>query len=293
MQPLLLKIESNTRQSFQIRKDIRPNFYSTWHYHEELELTLILKSSGTRFVGDSIQQFSSGDLVLVGENTPHVWKNNDSYYKEPVSNAAEAIVIHFRKDFAGADFFNMPEMIRIKNLISEAQRGVCFKGRDRNSIHRKIVALVDKPPVERVLGLIEILALLASSSEYSLLSSTGFVQTFFANESDQINKVYAYIIENFRSNITLEKTAQVAHLTPTAFCRFFKSRTRKTFTQFLNEVRISFACRLLIEGKLDIAQVCFESGFNNLSYFNRQFKIVKKETPSSYRDKHNIKVIKT
>lgn len=293
MQPLLLKIESNTRQSFQIRKDIRPNFYSTWHYHEELELTLILKSSGTRFVGDSIQQFSSGDLVLVGENTPHVWKNNDSYYKEPVINAAEAIVIHFRKDFAGSDFLNMPEMIKIKNLINDSKRGLCFKGKERNSISKKIIALVNKPPFEQVLGLIEILGFLTSASEYYSLSSSGFVQTFFANENDHINKVYAYIFENFRSNITLEKTAKVAHLTPTAFCRFFKSRTRKTFTQFLNEVRISFACRLLIEGKLDIAQVCFESGFNNLSYFNRQFKIVKKETPSSYRDKHNIQVIKT
>ncbi len=286
MQPLLLKIESNSRQSFQIRKDVRPNFYSTWHYHEELELTLILKSNGTRFVGDSIKQFSSGDLVLVGANTPHVWKNNDSYYKEPIADAAEAIVIHFRKDFVGANFFEMPEMIKIKNLIKEAKRGLCFGGNEKNNIRRKIIALVSKSPFEKILGLIEILAMLADTSEYSLLASTGFVQTFFANENDQINKVYAYIIENFRNKISLEKTAEVAHLTPTAFCRFFKSRTRKTFTQFLNEVRISFACRLLIEGKVDIAQVCFECGFNNLSYFNRQFKIIKNETPSSYQNRH-------
>lgn len=287
MQPLLLKIESNVRQSFQIRKDVRPNFYSTWHYHEELELTLILKSNGTRFVGDSIQQFSSGDLVLVGENTAHVWKNNDSYYKEPLTDAVEAIVIHFKKDFAGKDFFSMPEMSKIKTLMNEAKRGVCFKGKDRNRVSKKIIALVNKPPFERVLGIIEILAFLANSSEYSLLSSPGFVQTFIAKESDQINKVYAYIIENFRSNISLEKCARVSNLTPTAFCRFFKLRTRKTFTQFINEVRISFACRLLIEGKMDIAQACFESGFNNLSYFNRQFKIIKNETPSSFREKHN------
>ncbi|MGV8136064.1 MAG: AraC family transcriptional regulator [Mangrovibacterium sp.] len=266
---------------------MRPNFYNTWHYHEELELTFILKSRGTRFVGDSIQQFSTGDLVLVGENTPHVWKNNDSYYKEPVANAAEAIVIHFKKDFAGADFFNMPEMIRIRNLINDAKRGICFRGKEKNNVCKKIVALVNKNPFKQVLGLIEILNLLANVSEYYLLSSSGFIKIFFAIENDHINNVYAYIFENFRGNITLQKAAKIAHLTPTAFCRFFKSRTRKTFTQFLNEVRIGFACRLLIEGKFDIAQVCFESGFNNLSYFNRQFKIIKNDTPSSYREKYN------
>lgn len=290
MQPLLLKIESNAQQSFQIRKDVRPNFYSTWHYHEELELTLIQKSSGTRFVGDSIKRFSPGDLVLVGENTPHVWKNNDSYYQNPLADAAEAIVIHFRKDFAGANFFEMPEMIKIKNLIHQAKRGLCFGGNKNNDIRKRIIALPRKSPLERILGLIEILAMLADTSEYSILASSGFLQTFSANENDQINKVYAYIIENFRNNISLEKTAEMAHLTPTAFCRFFKSRTRKTFTQFINEVRISFACRLLIEGKVDIAQTCFECGFNNLSYFNRQFKNIKNETPSSFQKRHNKRI---
>lgn len=291
MQPLLLKIESNVRQSFQIRKDIRPNFYSTWHYHEELELTLILKSSGTRFVGDSIGQFSAGDLVLVGENVPHVWKNDDSYYLEPSEKSAEAIVIHFRKDFAGKDFFSMPEMNKIKNLINEARRGFCFKGETKTLITGKIEILLDKSPFDQVLGLLEILNDMANTQEYQVLSSSGFTTSYSSTNGEQINRVYEYIIEHFRTEITLEKAAQVANMTPTAFCRFFKSRTRKTFTQFINEIRISFACRLLMEGKMDVSQVCFDCGFNNLSYFNRQFKIIKKNTPSTYRDKHKLWVV--
>lgn len=291
MQPLLLKIGQNEKQSFQIRKDIRPSFYSAWHYHDELEITLIIKSSGTRFVGDNIQQFSSGDLVLIGKNVPHVWKNNDSYFQEPTTKSAEAIVIHFRQNFAGNDFFAMPEMSRIKSMINEANRGICFRGRIRLLASEKIKALIEKSPFEQILGLLEILNILANTTEYSLLSTVGFTNSFNTNDGEQINKVYAYIIENFRSEITLEKAAQVANMTPTAFCRFFKSRTRKTFTQFLNEVRIGFASRLLMEGKIDVAQVCFESGFNNLSYFNRQFKLLKTETPSSFRNKHKSMII--
>lgn len=286
MQPLLLKIESNSRQSFQIRKDVRPFFYSTWHYHQELELTLILKSKGTRYIGDSIQHFSSGDLVLVGENVPHVWKNSDTYYQGSAGRTAEAIVIHFLKNFAGADFINMPEMSKIKLLIQEAKRGIYFKGKTRALISDKIEALIEKSPFDQVLGFIEILNDMANSQEFQLLSSLGFTSSFSSTNSEQINRVYEYIIEHFRTDITLEKVAQIAHMTPTAFCRFFKSRTRKTFSQFLNEIRISCACRLLMDGKIDISQVCYDSGFNNLSYFNRQFKSIKQTTPSSYRDKH-------
>ena len=291
MQPLLLKIDSNVQHSFQMRKAKRAYFYSTWHYHEELELTLILKSNGTRFVGDSIQQFSAGDLVLIGENTPHVWKNSDSYYLESSTETAEAIVIHFRKNFAGADFLSMPEMSKIKNLINEAKRGLCFKGEALTLLTGKIESMVDKSPFDQILGLLEILNDMANTQDYKALSSQGFATSFSSTNGKQINAVYEYIIENFRSEITIEKVSAIAHMTSTAFCRFFKNRSRKTFTQFLNEIRISFACRLLMEGKMDVAQVCFESGYNNLSYFNRQFKIIKKETPSSYRDKHKPSVI--
>ena len=286
MQPLLLKIESNSQQSFQIRKDIRPNFYSSWHYHEELELTLILKSSGTRFVGDSIQQFSAGDLVLVGENVPHVWKNDDSYYQESSNKKAEAIVIHFLKNFAGVGFFDLPEMSKIKTLINEAKRGIFFSGKLKVVLAERIKALIGKSSFDQMIGLLEILNIMANSNDVQKLSTVGFSNSFSSTNGDQINRIYEYIIEHFRSDISLEKVAQMAHMTPTAFCRFFKSRTRKTFTQFLNEIRISFACRLLIAGKEDVSQVCFDCGFNNLSYFNRQFKKIKNETPSSYREKH-------
>lgn len=287
MQPLLLKIESNSQQSFQIRKDIRPNFYSSWHYHEELELTLILKSSGTRFIGDSIQQFSAGDLVLVGENVPHVWKNDDSYHQESSNKKAEAIVIHFLKNFAGDGFFDLPEMSKIKTLINEAKRGILFGGKIKHMLAERIKALTGKSSFDQLIGLLELLNIMAHTNDYQKLSTLDFSSSFSSNtNSDPINRIYEYIIEHFRADISLGKVAQMAHMTPTAFCRYFKSRTRKTYTQFLNEIRISFACRLLMEGKKEVSQVCFDCGFNNLSYFNRQFKKIKNETPSSYRDKH-------
>ncbi|WP_020530294.1 AraC family transcriptional regulator [Flexithrix dorotheae] len=286
MQPLFLK--KNTRsfeQSFQIRHAIVPHTYDIWHYHSELELLHILKSSGTRFIGDSIEHFSDGDLVLVGSNLPHVWKNEKVYYEDETLNA-EVILTHFQEDFVGREFFNIPEMHKIKELFTLARQGIQVYGETRGQVSEKLKALVNKEDGARVLGLIDVLHTIAISKEFRLLSSVGFGKSFHSKKNDRINKVYDFILNNFTDEITLKDAAAVANMNTTAFCRFFKTSTQKTFTKFLNDIRIGYACKLLIYENRTIAATAYETGFNNLSYFNRVFKTSLGITPQEYQRKH-------
>ncbi|MFD1614109.1 AraC family transcriptional regulator [Gelatiniphilus marinus] len=270
---------SNT--SFTIRNNRYPNFLKIWHYHPEFELVTILKSTGTRFIGDSIEQFSVGEIVLIGKNLPHMWLNDKDYFKEGSRLVAQAIAIHFEENFAGEAFFNMPEMQAIKNLFSNAQYGIVFRG-DLSAAIKMIKNLEQENGFNRTLSFFKILNLLANHKDYKLLSSMGFVNSFNNTGKTNLAQVYEYIIKNFKERITLEEVANIACMNPTAFSRVFKRVNRKTFSEYLNEVRIGYACKLLMEDKYNISEICFESGFNNISNFNRQFKKTTNYSPTEY-----------
>lgn len=281
MKPQLLTRKNPFDSSFTAIKHAYNNFLNVWHYHPELELVYILESTGTRFIGDSIQKFKKGDLVLLGENLPHLWQNDQKYYKKDASLVAEAYSIHFNKSFAGEVFFNLPEMDPIPAFMLTARQGILFTGAGRDKALPMLHTLINSTGYRKFICLLDLLMMLALETEFELLSSEGFT-TPLDSTDDRMGKIYTFTYANFKQNITLDEVASLVALNPTAFCRYFKSITKKTYSQFVNEIRIGFACKLLIEGHFNISEVAFESGFNNLSNFNRQFKNKKKISPSQY-----------
>jgi AraC-like DNA-binding protein len=263
-----------------------PHFLNIWHYHPELELVFMIKSTGTRFVGDSILPFSEGELVLIGEDVPHMWQNDKEYFEKESSLTAESVTLHFRKDFGGEHLLDIPEMIQIKTLFEKASQGILFKGPILETAKEKLLAIHNSEGFSRWIGLVEFLQELALETDFRYLSSKGFQHPKEKNGDSRIDKVYSFTFNNFHRNITLEEVADIANLNPTAFCRFFKKNTKKNYSKFLNEIRIGYACKMLLEEKMNISEIGYESGFNNLSNFNRQFKASMGLSPSEYLSKH-------
>lgn len=287
MKPIYLKVTNPPETSIDIRHEMAPYFKNPWHFHPELELTLILKSTGTQFIGNSINNFYQKGLTLTGANLPHYWRNDPVYYQEGSTLKAEAVIVRFPEDFLGKDFFHLPEMQHINSLFSVSRRGLKIFGRTKEQVSEKIFAMLQMNGSERIIALLQILNLLANSTEYKILSSVGFVQTYGKSDISRINDVYAYVMENFLRPIQLHEVAAVAKMNPTAFSRYFKAKTNKTFTRFLHEIRIEHAYKLLIEGKFNVSQVCYECGFQNQSYFIKQFKRITHQTPLQYQNQHN------
>lgn len=285
MKPLLIDRSSLPNKSFTVRNHRFPNFLKVWHHHPELELVVILKSTGTRFIGDNIEQFCEGEVVLIGKNLPHMWLNDKQYFEADSSLEAEAIVIHFKEDFAGKDFLKMPEMSSIAKLLERSGQGIKFSG-DLHRFKHQIKNIHEMSEFDRTMNFIQLLNYLAKNYDHTPLSSNGFINSFKKTGRNNLDKVYEHIVKNFKDNITRSNVAKIANMDPSAFSRFFKRIHRKTFTQYLLEVRIGYACKLLIENKNNISEICYESGFNNLSNFNRQFKKAMKCSPTDYSRLH-------
>lgn len=281
MQLHFLSREKPENSSFSVTHHIEPHFLKVWHYHPELELVLSLKSTGTRFVGDSIKKFEAGDVVLLGKNLPHMWLNDDEYF-DTTKRTAEDIVIHFKKDFLGDNFLEAHELKPIADLLYKSRYGIKFNGTlDKISKSIKKINKL-KPGFKRTFKFVEVLNQLAHQKNYEYLSSETFVNTFKKNQNDSLDKTYEYIFENFAQPISLKDVAEIANMNPSAFSRFFKRVNRKPFSKYLNEVRIGYACKKLMENKNNIASICYESGYNNISNFNRQFRAIKNMSPREY-----------
>lgn len=285
MKPLLIDRSSSPNKSFTVRNHRFPNFLKVWHHHAELELVVILKSTGTRFIGDNIEQFCEGEVVLIGINLPHMWLNDKEYFETNSTLEAEAIAIHFNEDFAGKDFLKMPEMVSIAKLLERSSQGIKFSG-DLNWFIYQIKNIHELTPFDKTMKFIKLLNYLAKNNDHTLLSSSGFINSFKKTGRNNLDKVYEYIVKNFKDDIKRSDVAEIANMDPSAFSRFFKRVHRKTFTEYLLEVRIGYACKLLIENKNSISEICYESGFNNLSNFNRQFKKAMSCSPSDYSKLH-------
>lgn len=277
-------VEQNS--SFALEDHSYKNFLKIWHYHPELELVVILESTGTRFVGDSIEKFEAGEIILIGKNLPHLWLNDDTYFDEKVKLNAKAYVIRFHENFAGG-LFDIPEMAAISTLLQRAGRGIKFMSSTNDVVIKKIREMFALPAYEKVLAFLHILKCLAEQRDYKILSSTGYINSFKDIHNSKIVRIYEYIMKHFKEDISLKNVADLANMNSSAFSRYFKSIQQKTFSRYLNEVRIGYACKLLIEDDYSISRVGFESGFNNISNFNRQFKAIKQMSPSAYIKLHS------
>lgn len=268
-------------QLFVLKEERFPYNDFPLHIHPEYEIIYVMKSSGKRYVGDSIAPFWPGDLCLLGPNLPHTFYNKHL----PGDREVHQIVIQFREDVLGEGFFEKPNFRHIKALFERSLYGIAFNGETRDMAGEKMQQMVLGDETEALAGLISLLNLLARGDSFTLLS--GHVTAHVEKETERMNRIYHYLLDNFKKDITLQEVAAIAHLSNEAFCRYFKKHTRKTLSAFVNDLRISYACKMLQQQQeLPVSEVCYESGFNNVSYFNRQFKLQVGVSPLHYRRQH-------
>lgn len=278
--PAFEAIEPNFGHSFTYQKynEYKENNNSTWHYHPEIELVFVNGGSGKRQIGSHVSYYRDGDLILIGSNLPHC-----GFTDKLTGNESET-VLQMKHDFLGNDFFNIPEMKKIQNLLEMAKGGIAFYGDTKKKIGEKIEILEYQTDFQRLLSILNILNELGSSSEFKVLNADGFAIETEVKDNDRINVVFNFVKTNFKEEITLDEISKMVSMTVPSFCRYFKKITNKTFTQFVNEYRLVHASKLLAEKPMSITEVCFESGFNNFSHFNKSFKAFTGQNPSEYRN---------
>lgn len=253
------------------------NDNSLWHYHPEIELVYVNGGTGRRQVGSNVSYYTWGTLILVGSNLPHCG------FTDQLTGHKRETVIHMKGDFLGSTFFNLPETAKIKTLLHVAKRGIVFSGETKTRVGAMMEAMEQQTDFERLVSQLNILHALATTEEYRILNADGFSLLSDVKDNERINAVFNYVKTHFKEEISLDIMAELTSLTVPSFCRYFKTVTNKTFTQFVNEYRLVRASRLLAEQSMSITEVCFESGFNNFSHFNKKFKAFTGQTPSAYR----------
>jgi YesN/AraC family two-component response regulator len=283
MKPQLLKVSTNLVHSFNARRDIMPNVNNHWHYHPEVELVYFKKGNGTQFIGDCITQFNIGDVVLVGSNLPHYWQFDGSYFNKEADATADVSVVHFNENFWGDMFLELPENKEIKDVLKRSKRGIQITGANLMEIGNLIEKVIHAEGARKIILLMEVLLAIGDSAENNTLASMGFQHNFQESEKDRINAIYNYTIANFKKKISLEEIAAVANISPNSFCKFFKSRSRKTYSRFINEIRVGNACKLLINNQLNVKEICYDSGFYNFASFHKYFKEITGKSPLSYQ----------
>lgn len=266
-----------------------PHFIVPWHYHPAIEIMYITRGIGTRFVGDCIEQYEEGDVCMIGPNLPHEWRNDDAYFDKESGLRATCICLFFKREIFDPNFIRLPEMNNIRDLIERSRRGLKFTGKSKLEITRFIRSSVNDVGVRKVTNLLTLLELMATSTEYELLASVGFTNSVNSEDFERFNKVYKFLVKNFATSIRLEEVSTLVGLTPTAFCRYFKERTKKTFVEYLNEMRIGYSKKLLLENKMKISTISGEVGFPNLSNFISQFKKVTGMSPSQFQKQFGVK----
>lgn len=289
MKLVLKNTDTALNDRLDITKKEIPCLDSSWHYHAQYELLYISQSHGIRFVGDSVSQFAPGDLVLVGPYLPHLWRNDPSFYSEDDTNKVQTIVIKFTKNFIGEGTFNLPEFAEINQLLDQSKFGVSFGLEVSREFHDELMNIIDLPAAAQTIQLLNMLYRLSKTDNKTVLSSTDMRQ-YTTDNSQRIDSVIKYISINYANFISLEDVSEVACMTTNSFCRFFKKMTNKSFTEFLNEVRIRNASRLLAQEEMSISEVCYAVGYNSITNFNRQFKRIMGVTPKDYRNSLNNQV---
>ncbi|MDA0177821.1 MULTISPECIES: AraC family transcriptional regulator [Mesoflavibacter] len=248
-----------------------------WHFHPEIELVYVNKGKGKRHIGSHLSYFNNSQLILIGSNLPH------NGFTDRLTSKGKETLIQFRPEFLGDQFFNIPEMASIAILLEKAKKGILFKPETKKIVGPKIEKLPKHNGPKRVIKLLEILHLLSQAKDYVILNADGYAFETQPQDSLKIDKIFKHINANFQNHISLEEVADQVSMTVPAFCRYFKKATGKTFTQLVNEYRVVHATKLLLESKISITDICFESGFNNFSHFNKIFKENTGKSASHYR----------
>jgi AraC-like DNA-binding protein/quercetin dioxygenase-like cupin family protein len=272
----IIPLESKSFQAYTYEK---PEFDSPWHFHPEYELTFILSSRGVRYVGNQFENFEENDLVLIGPNLPHCWKNTALGQER----AAGALVIHWRSDLLGSNWLQKPEFDAINQMLTLSEKGLKFESVLAGRIKDSLIRLVHSNPFDKLILLLQVLNELALTNAYRILCVQGFHDNLKVNDQQRINTIYQYVKSHHHQPITLADISRQVHMSEEAFCRFFSKVMGNPFFLFLNQYRINMACQLLIDSDLAISQVAYACGFESLPFFYRQFSRFKACTPKSYR----------
>lgn len=264
-----------------------PHFDHSWHFHSEHQLFIVLKGTGTRFIGDHVSPFKAGDAVLTGPNLPHLWRSDPEYFEGNQDLWTEGIVVYFPETFFASQFLQKIETLQIRQLLIRSERGIAFTGKTADKLKDMMTQLLHKKDFEAIVQLLKIFQALSQTDEYMMLANPEYSNTLKESDTERMNRVHAYVMKNFRDKITLEEAASLANMTSTSFSRYFRMHANKTFSDFVTGIRIGYSCKLLIEKRMSIAQACYESGFNTLSNFNRQFKQYTQTTPLQYRSRYS------
>ena len=277
MKPEYEKIVEPPERSFTakvVNRSSRPLLSQAWHFHPEIEICSTLKSNGRRFVGNKISDYEESDLVMFGSNLPHGF-TTDVYCSQ--------VVIQMTHDFMGQVFLGRPELRPIKHLFFHAKRGLEFRGRSKKKARKIINQLIIKEGLPQLLCLLELLHVLADANDVVEICSEEYALDFNEAQLGRIKIVYDHIMENFKKEVSIKEIADKLNISEAGFYKFIKKQTKKTYTQIINEFRTNYASKLLMTTDRTISQICFESGYNNLSYFNRKFKEIMHQTPHGFR----------
>ena len=283
MKPLLEKSIESLNQSFLVKKLQEPFFDPNWHFHPHYQLFTVIKGTGTRFIGDDIRHFEEGDTVFLAPNMPHLWRSDREYFEKDSQLMTEGIVVYFKEDFLGSEFFEKSEMYDIKILLKKSERGLDLTGQLKEELVHDLKNLPVVNGFQGIIKLLGILDKLSKSSDYQYIASTTYSNTHKISETERMRLVHEYVLKHFKENINLSTVANLSNMTDAAFCRYFKSRTNKTFSDFVKEIRIGNACKMLQDENKSISQTCYESGYNTVSNFNNQFKSLKGISPKQYQ----------
>jgi len=279
----LHKSEIPPSQIFVIRDLHDKHFDPVWHAHSEYQLFVVMEGKGTRFIGDNIKAFRHGELVFTGPHLPHLWRSDDAYFDKASCLTISGIVIYFNENFMGDHIMDKEEMTILRKLFVRSMRGLEFFGQKKQMVIKMMQELTQMQGMQSVILLLSILEILSGSKEYHYISSTTYENRFDQSETDRMNIVYEYVFKTFRQKIELKDIADLLHMTPTSFSRYFTMKNNKPFSKFVAEIRIKHACKLLTETDDSVAQICYECGFNTVSNFNNQFKEIMFKKPSQYK----------
>ncbi|PZX61783.1 AraC family transcriptional regulator [Hydrotalea sandarakina] len=276
MQPLIQKIHIEQDSSFACRTYRTPNFETNWHMHEEYELILITEGNGTALIGDYVGNYNTGDIFFLSGNLPH-W-----FRKAHHKMIGSAIVVHFTKQFWGETFLSLPELKTINQLLTGPNNGIQLNKNLRAKIAKDLIALEKLTGFNSITQLLQSLYSISTSKEITIITSN-FSLTSSSKENSVIEKIFEYSLKNYLKHITLEEVAALAEMSIPTFCRFFKKNIKKSYFDFLQELRIGHACKLLQASNDNIIDICYNSGYNSWAHFSKQFKKIKQVTPSQYR----------
>lgn len=281
--PVVLEKNIGSQQDSVTILDLRESFFDpNWHFHPHYQLFTVLEGTGTRFIGDSIQYFEAGDTVFLGPNLPHLWRSDKMYFENNSTLKTHGIVLYFTEDFLGSDFFEKSEMSVLNALLKNSSRGLVWSGKTKQHVIERLLELRNIKGFKRILILLDLLHSLSQSKDYQFITNENYTNLHKLSETERMQKVYEYVSKNFKDTIKLSDIAEKVNMSEAAFCRYFKKRTNRSFVDFVNEIRIGNACKLLSQNTLNVSGICFESGFNTISNFNFHFKKIVGKTPSEY-----------